>query len=117
SAATRELVERIRAAETTPQPIAGPPSAIPPSIVSPPSDPAAPGPPVPASATERTTGTVTLLFTDQVGSTETLQRLGDEEGERLRRAHFGLLREAAGMHGGEEVKNLGDGLMVAFGSA
>ncbi|HTA06393.1 MAG TPA: AAA family ATPase, partial [Solirubrobacteraceae bacterium] len=45
------------------------------------------------------------------------QRLGDEEGERLRRAHFGLLREAAGMHGGEEVKNLGDGLMVAFVSA
>ena len=60
---------------------------------------------------------MTLLFTDQVGSTETLQRLGDEEGERLRRAHFGLLREAAAMHGGEEVKNLGDGLMVAFVSA
>ena len=66
---------------------------------------------------EPRTGTVTLLFTDQVGSTETLQRLGDEEGERLRRAHFGLLREAAAMHGGEEVKNLGDGLMVAFVSA
>jgi class 3 adenylate cyclase/tetratricopeptide (TPR) repeat protein len=117
SSATRDLVERIRAAETTPQPIAALLSDIPPPIVSPPSDPAAPGPPVPASAAERTTGTVTLLFTDQVGSTETLQRLGDEEGERLRRAHFGLLREAAGMHGGEEVKNLGDGLMVAFGSA
>ena len=60
---------------------------------------------------------MTLLFTDQVGSTETLQRLGDEEGERLRRAHFALLRDAAAMHGGEEVKNLGDGLMVAFVSA
>ena len=71
----------------------------------------------PHAAAERATGTVTLLFTDQVGSTETLQRLGDEEGERLRRAHFGLLREAAAMHGGEEVKNLGDGLMVAFVSA
>ena len=120
SSATRELVERIRAAETTPQPVAALPSDTPPPIVSPPSDPPAPGPlgaPVPASAAERTTGTVTLLFTDQVGSTETLQRLGDEEGERLRRAHFGLLREAAGMHGGEEVKNLGDGLMVAFVSA
>ncbi len=131
SAATRELVERIRAAETTPQPVASPPSDTrqpvaalssdtPPPVASPPSDPPAPGSPgapVPASAAERTTGTVTLLFTDQVGSTETLQRLGDEEGERLRRAHFGLLREAAGMHGGEEVKNLGDGLMVAFVSA
>ncbi|HEY7932226.1 MAG TPA: AAA family ATPase [Solirubrobacteraceae bacterium] len=101
SPATRELVERIRAGEMT----------------SPPSHSLPPAPPVPAAAAERTTGTVTLLFTDQVGSTETLQRLGDEEGERLRRAHFGLLREAAGMHGGEEVKNLGDGLMVAFVSA
>ncbi|HEY7830964.1 MAG TPA: AAA family ATPase [Solirubrobacteraceae bacterium] len=73
--------------------------------------------PAPAPTAERTSGTVTLLFTDQVGSTETLQRLGDEEGERLRRAHFGLLREAAAMHHGEEVKNLGDGLMVAFVSA
>ena len=117
SAATRELVERIRAAETTPQPVAALPSDTPPPAASPPPDPPAPGPPVPAPAAERTTGTVTLLFTDQVGSTETLQRLGDEEGERLRRAHFGLLREAAQMHGGEEVKNLGDGLMVAFGSA
>jgi DNA-binding SARP family transcriptional activator/class 3 adenylate cyclase/tetratricopeptide (TPR) repeat protein len=121
SSVTRELVERIRAAETTPQPVAVLPSDTPPPVVSPPSDLLAsgsPGGPVPASAEQRTRGgTVTLLFTDQVGSTETLQRLGDEEGERLRRAHFGLLREAAGMHGGEEVKNLGDGLMVAFVSA
>jgi DNA-binding SARP family transcriptional activator/class 3 adenylate cyclase len=117
SSVTRELVERIRAAETMPQPVAALPSDPPPPVASTASDPPAPGPPVPAPAAERTTGTVTLLFTDQVGSTETLQRLGDEEGERLRRAHFGLLREAAGMHGGEEVKNLGDGLMVAFVSA
>src|ERR1700728_483428 len=117
SSVTRELIERIRAAETTPQPVAALSSDIPPSVASPPSGPSVPGAPVPASVADRTTGTVTLLFTDQVGSTETLQRLGDEEGERLRRAHFGLLREAAGLHGGEEVKNLGDGLMVAFVSA
>jgi DNA-binding SARP family transcriptional activator len=110
SAATRELVERIRASETMPQP-------TPQSVAPPTSDSPLPAPPVPPSVAERSTGTVTLLFTDQVGSTETLQRLGDDEGERLRRAHFGLLREAAGMHGGEEVKNLGDGLMVAFVSA
>jgi DNA-binding SARP family transcriptional activator/class 3 adenylate cyclase len=117
SSVTRELVERIRAAETMPQPVAALPLDPSPPVASMASDPPAPGPPVPASAAERTTGTVTLLFTDQVGSTETLQRLGDEEGERLRRAHFGLLREAAAMHSGEEVKNLGDGLMVAFVSA
>jgi len=130
SSVTRELVERIRAAETTrpvaelpsdpPPPVAVAPSDLPPPVASAPPDSPAPGPPgarIPTSAAERTTGTVTLLFTDQVGSTETLQRLGDEEGERLRRAHFGLLREAAAMHSGEEVKNLGDGLMVAFVSA
>src|SRR4029078_4333382 len=32
----------------------------------------------------------------------------------LRREHFGLLRTALGEHGGREVKNLGDGLMVGF---
>jgi class 3 adenylate cyclase/tetratricopeptide (TPR) repeat protein len=60
---------------------------------------------------------VTLLFTDQVGSTELLGELGDDEAERLRRLHFGLLRDVAAAHDGEEVKNLGDGLMVVFASA
>jgi class 3 adenylate cyclase/tetratricopeptide (TPR) repeat protein len=115
SPATRELVERIRVGETGMQSVASQPSVFPqplPPSVSPPL-----APPLQVSAATPATGTVTLLFTDQVGSTETLQRLGDEEGERLRRAHFGLLREAAAMNGGEEVKNLGDGLMVAFASA
>lgn len=63
------------------------------------------------------TGTVTLLFTDLVGSTELFTRLGDDTGDRVRQDHFALLRRAAAEHGGEEVKTLGDGLMVAFGSA
>jgi class 3 adenylate cyclase len=62
-------------------------------------------------------GTVTVLFTDLVGSTEILDRLGDEVGDRLRRDHFAILREAARAHGGREVKSLGDGLMLVFGSA
>ncbi len=127
SPATRALVEGIRAGETEPQPLAPLPTdtlphersglSEPPGLPEPAGLSESVGPPVSVAAPEPRTGTVTLLFTDQVGSTETLQRLGDEEGERLRRAHFGLLREAAGMHGGEEVKNLGDGLMVAFVSA
>jgi class 3 adenylate cyclase len=60
---------------------------------------------------------VALLFTDLVGSTELLGQLGDDEAERLRRVHFGLLRDVAIVHSGQEVKNLGDGLMVAFPSA
>ena len=62
-------------------------------------------------------GIVTILFSDLVGSTELLERVGDDASEALRRTHFGLLREAVASHAGTEVKNLGDGLMVVFGSA
>ncbi|HEV2981433.1 MAG TPA: adenylate/guanylate cyclase domain-containing protein [Solirubrobacteraceae bacterium] len=61
--------------------------------------------------------TITVLFTDLVGSTELLQRLGDEEGNHVRRAYFGVLRRVSLEHGGREVKNLGDGLMLVFASA
>lgn len=61
-------------------------------------------------------GVVTLLFTDLVGSTELLGRLGDDRAEELRRAHFSLLRQAIAETAGREVKNLGDGLMVVFDS-
>jgi len=63
-----------------------------------------------------TTQTVTALFTDLVGSTELTSRLGPEEADALRLTHFGLLRGAIEAAGGTEVKNLGDGLMVAFTS-
>lgn len=61
--------------------------------------------------------TVTILFTDLVGSTELLQRAGDEQAQRIFKAHHRLLSEAVQQHGGDEVKWLGDGLMVAFDSA
>ncbi|MGH9037805.1 MAG: ATP-binding protein, partial [Acidimicrobiia bacterium] len=48
--------------------------------------------------------------------TELLGRLGDDAGEELRRAHFSLLRGAVAKSSGQEVKSLGDGLMVAFAS-
>src|SRR2546423_7216876 len=57
-----------------------------------------------------------MLFTDLVGSTELLSRAGDEDAQRIFRAHHALLAETATGHGGEEVKWLGDGLMVAFAS-
>ncbi len=62
-------------------------------------------------------GLVTILFTDVVGSTELLSRAGDEEARRIFQAHHQLLSEAVAQHGGDEVKWLGDGLMVAFPSA
>jgi class 3 adenylate cyclase/tetratricopeptide (TPR) repeat protein len=61
--------------------------------------------------------TVSILITDLVGSTGLSTRVGPAVAETLRRQHFELLREAIEETGGREVKNLGDGLMVAFSSA
>jgi class 3 adenylate cyclase len=61
--------------------------------------------------------TVTILITDLVGSTQLESRVGPIVAEQLREEHFGLLRDAVGEAGGREVKNTGDGLMVAFESA
>jgi class 3 adenylate cyclase/tetratricopeptide (TPR) repeat protein len=66
---------------------------------------------------ERASTLVTMLFTDLVSSTELLSRAGDEEAQRIFRAHHTLLAETAAAHGGAEVKWLGDGLMAAFSSA
>ena len=96
SPATRELVERLRSA-----PEEDAPDARPAAVAT-----AAP-----------TAGTVTLLITDLVASTEIIDALGDDEAERLRRAHFSLLRDVALSHAGREVKNLGDGLILAFASS
>ena len=58
-----------------------------------------------------------ILFTDVVGSTALSQRLSPESADEVRRGHFSVLRQAIAETGGTEVKNLGDGLMVAFASA
>jgi len=59
----------------------------------------------------------TILLTDLVGSTRLATSVGPVRADELREEHFGLLRQAIASTGGQEVKNLGDGLMVAFGSA
>lgn len=59
---------------------------------------------------------INVAFTDLVGSTEMSARLGPKATEDLRQVHFALLRGAIEAHGGTEVKNLGDGLMVSFPS-
>ncbi|MDQ1403512.1 MAG: hypothetical protein QOG03_1828, partial [Actinomycetota bacterium] len=63
-----------------------------------------------------TTVTVSVVFTDLVGSTEMGARLGPAATEDLRSVHFGILRDAISAAGGTEVKNLGDGLMAVFPS-
>jgi class 3 adenylate cyclase len=58
--------------------------------------------------------TVTILFTDLVGSTGLATRIGPGAAEELRGEHFALIRAAVDEAVGREVKNTGDGVMVAF---
>jgi class 3 adenylate cyclase len=60
--------------------------------------------------------TVTVVFTDLVGSTELSSRLDAATADALRDAHFGALRAEVVALGGTVVKNLGDGLMMVFDS-
>ncbi len=62
-------------------------------------------------------GLITILFTDLVGSTELASELGDAAADELRRDHFASLREAVAATGGTEVKTIGDALMVSYPGA
>jgi class 3 adenylate cyclase/tetratricopeptide (TPR) repeat protein len=59
----------------------------------------------------------TILISDLVGSTGLASSVGPERADELRHEHFTALRQAIVATGGSEVKNTGDGLMVAFQSA
>jgi class 3 adenylate cyclase len=58
----------------------------------------------------------TVLFTDIVGHTEMMSRLGDERGRAVLREHERITREVLKANGGTEVKTMGDGFMASFGS-
>ena len=62
------------------------------------------------------TETITVLFTDLVGSTEISYEISPEAADELLRVHFSVLRQAIVFSGGVEVKGLGDGVMVVFRS-
>ncbi len=62
-------------------------------------------------------GTVTVLFTDVVGSTDLTTSRGDEAAQEILRAQRDLVRQQVEEHAGHEVKTMGDGFMVAFTSA
>jgi class 3 adenylate cyclase len=54
------------------------------------------------------------MFTDIVGSTNLVEMLGDEAWGHLLRWHDQALRQLFAKHGGQEVKQIGDGFFVAF---
>ncbi|MGH2397248.1 MAG: ATP-binding protein, partial [bacterium] len=63
------------------------------------------------------TGTVTFLFADAEGSTDLLQRLGDEEYKHLLERLRQNLRSVFASHGGTEVDSRGEEFFVAFPGA
>ena len=58
----------------------------------------------------------TVLFTDIVGHTAIMQRLGDARGRDLLREHERITRDLLAEHSGAEVKTMGDGFMASFAS-
>jgi class 3 adenylate cyclase/pimeloyl-ACP methyl ester carboxylesterase len=61
-------------------------------------------------------GLRTILFTDLVGHTEMMQRLGDDRGRDVLREHERITRELLKQYGGAEAKTMGDGFMASFTS-
>jgi class 3 adenylate cyclase len=58
----------------------------------------------------------TVLFTDLVGHTAMMTRLGDDKGREVLREHERITREVLAPNGGTEVKTMGDGFLASFGS-
>jgi adenylate cyclase len=61
-------------------------------------------------------GLCTVLWTDLVGHTNMMRRLGDARGRDVLREHEQITRDTLKRHGGAEVKTMGDGFMASFGS-
>jgi class 3 adenylate cyclase len=62
-------------------------------------------------------GTVTVLFTDLVESTQLNQALGDDAAREIGRQVEEMARHAVASNRGALIKEMGDGLMAAFASA
>ena len=57
---------------------------------------------------------LTVLFTDIVGSTEELAKLGDRRWRELLERHDAMVRAELAKRGGREVKTTGDGFLATF---
>ena len=60
------------------------------------------------------TGTIAVMFTDIVGSTELTQTHGDIAAQEVVRTHNRIVRAALTTYHGKEVKHTGDGIMASF---
>ena len=68
----------------------------------------------PAAGLPLSVGTVAVLFTDVVGSTEMYHRLGDARAYGLVQEHWRDAEAIATSHGGAIVKTMGDGVLASF---
>jgi class 3 adenylate cyclase len=62
-------------------------------------------------------GMLTVAFTDIEGSTEMMEKLGEDRWMEVMLTHNRIVRDCVGAHGGEVVKSRGDGFMIVFASA
>ena len=62
-------------------------------------------------------GMLTIAFTDIEGSTEMMERLGEDRFVEVMIVHNRMVRDCVGAHGGEVAKSQGDGFMIVFSSA
>jgi len=62
-------------------------------------------------------GMLTLAFTDIEGSTEMMERLGEDRWLQVMLVHNRMVRDCVEEHGGDVIKSAGDGFMIAFASA
>lgn len=62
-------------------------------------------------------GTVTIAFTDIESSTQLAHDYGDERWYQVLSRHAEVIRTETALHAGVEIKNQGDGFMLAFDSA
>jgi class 3 adenylate cyclase len=65
---------------------------------------------------EERSGFRAILFTDLVGHTHMMRRLGDDRGRDVLREHETITRRLLKENGGAEVKTMGDGFMASFPS-
>lgn len=59
-------------------------------------------------------GTIAVMFTDIVGSTDMTQTHGDAAAQEVVRTHNRIVRNALTTYQGREVKHTGDGIMASF---
>ena len=70
-----------------------------------------------SDADRASSGIMTIMFTDMVGSTNFTQTFGDSMAQQLIRKHNTIVRQALSACNGREVKLTGDGTMASFTSA